>query len=243
MMKQTTQTLSSKNEINIRTLIMATDLTAAQILETEPKPPENLLGTYLSGFYSKNNTNTAALVVKKDLESLAAACPDIIPKITIINTDKEEELKIGGVAVLKDYAFKGFVDEDDMAGYLWLTENAAGLRIVQNDATLLIEKSKPKISFFKKENEDKLYCLAEVKVRGYLEGGPQNNLQNPETIFAQKIEKEIEQIFNILQNEYNTDGLRLTEQLRKRHPRLCNGQNTADIELIPRVNLTIRNVG
>ncbi|MCL2575412.1 MAG: Ger(x)C family spore germination protein [Defluviitaleaceae bacterium] len=241
-LSKTVDVLSKNNDINIRTVVMATDKTAAEIMNAKPET-QQMLGMYLSGFYSKSNTNTAALVVKADLESLVAdfrlSGTSIIPKVTI---DKDDEIKIGGVALIKNHALTGFLTPDDMAGYLWMRENAVGLQLTSDSATIKIERSKPKISFV--EYSGTLLCYAKIEAVAGLEAG-KNNPQVVEE-FQRKIERDITETFRIFQEVYISDGLELREILRKHYPKLYDKyggdweKTFAHIRFVTKVDLEIR---
>jgi len=218
-MQKTVDALSRNNDINMRTVVMATDKRAAEIMEAKPEAHQ-MLGIYLAGFYSKANTNAAALVVKADLEQLAAdfrnSGTTIIPKVTLEGEGDDAEIKIGGVALLKNQSLAGFIDEEQMAGYLWIKENAQGLQLTADSATIKIERSKPKIRFI--EENGRLICNIKVDVTARLEAG--RNSEEAARNFELKIKSEMQETFRVFQKKYTADGFGLQEILRKHHPNL-----------------------
>ncbi|MDR2167276.1 MAG: hypothetical protein LBE35_05430 [Clostridiales bacterium] len=182
--------LARNSDLNIRTIIMATDKAAAEILAAPPKS-ESLLGLYLANFYNNNSANVAAMVTKLDLENFVAGLRNeeqvLIPKITL----EDEEHKIGGVAALTDMHLAGYISEDKLLGHIWLNTNAAGMQIVIDEGdgpiTLKITKSRPR--------------RGEIAATGSIQGGAAlragsdftpEKIARLEGAFAQKIEQEIE---------------------------------------------------
>ncbi|MCL2397218.1 MAG: Ger(x)C family spore germination protein [Defluviitaleaceae bacterium] len=262
LLREVIDTLSRKNDINIKCIIMATDKTAAEILAAQPQE-QGLLGVYLASFYNSNNANTASSVVKLDLEglivSLRAGQSAVIPKITLEGEGDEEEVTIGGVAVVRDFARVGYIDEEDMRGFLWLTENGAGTQIAieteSGHTTMLTSKSRARMDFY--EEGGRLHCLARLNVEGSIEGAlfmeeqlfDADNLAALEERFAGKIQGEMEDIFRILQKDFAVDGFGLKEKLRKKQWGLYQKYEEDwplaydEMIFVARVDLTIRNTG
>ena len=238
LLREVMDTLSRKNEINIKCIVMATDEAAKDILEAKPRE-QSLLGLYLSGFYNSEGANPAAAVVKLDLEGLIEGLRDtkgaVIPRVTLKEDDnkdddseeeKDKEVAISGVAVLRDFVLAGYVPEEDMAGFLWLMENAAGAQVAteveEGHITLLVQKSKTK--FCIDELDGQLHCTAILHVEGSIEGARfmEDYLYDTQIIkklqedFAGKIREEVEDIWKIFQKDLGVDGFGLKELLRKR---------------------------
>ena len=262
LLREVVDTLSRKNDINIKCIVMATDVSAKEILEIKPQE-QSLLGLYLSGFYNNNNSNTAASVVKLDLEGLITSLQNdysaVIPKITLDGEGEEVEVTISGVAVVSDFALADYIPEDDMAGFLWLMENGAGAQVAidagDGHITLLVQKSKHRFSF--EETNGKLHCIAQLHAEGSIEGArfmdsyffDMQTMQQLQDDFAQKIASEIEEIFDIFQNDFGVDGFGLKELMRKRYPQLYEvyGADWRDafenMVLVTEVDVLIRNTG
>ena len=254
-------TFVRNDEINIKTIVMATEKTAAEILSAKTGE-QSFLGTDIADFYNKNDTNTASSVVKLDIEKMEANLRNdrsvIIPKIDL-SDDEETEISIGGVAVVKDFSLAGYIPEESTGGFLWLKENAAGTRVAIDveggHITLLVSKSKPKLDFY--EEGGRLYCLAKLKIEGSIEGArfveedlfETGKIMALQQDFAEKIHKEIEETFYVLQQDFAVDGFGLKEQLRKKKWRLYQAYGPVwesifeDIQLDAEINLTIRNTG
>lgn len=242
LLREVVDSLSRNNEINIKTVVLAAEKTAAEILSAKPKE-QNQVGMYLAGFYNKNDTNTAALAVKLDLEGLDSALLStksvLIPKVAV---GDDEEVVIGGVAAIRDFALAGHIPEKDLGGFLWLKENAAGAMIpIETEdgfATFLTSKSKAKIGFY--ENNGLLHCRVQIKAKGGAHGADIRHAR----VFEEKIEKEIEEIFGIMQH-MGVDGPNLKEELRKKERKLFQkyesdwGEAFKNIVLQIKVDITI----
>jgi len=260
LLKEVVDTLTRKNEINIKAIVMATDGAAKDILgaKTQEQSP---LGLYLSGFYNSNNTNTAASVVKLDLEGLADSLRHdhsaVIPKIT--KEDEGEEVAISGVAVVKDFELAGYIPEDAMEGFLWLVANGAGSQVAieaqDGHITFLMAKSGTKFSF--REEGGQLYCIAKFRTSGSIEGARfmKDDLYDTERMnqlqkdVAQKIHNKMEEIFRIFQEDFPVDGFGLKEIMRKKYRHLHQRYGDdwdATLEnmiFVTDIDVTIRNAG
>ena len=270
LLRETVDTLSRKNEINTKCIVMATDAAAKDILAAKPKE-QSLLGVYLSGFYNNNNANTAAAVVKLDLEGLIEGLRGtqsaVIPKVSLEEEgegrETSKDVAISGVAVLKDFVLAGYVPDEDMAGFLWLMENAAGAQVAvdtgNGSITLLVQNSKVKISFG--EADGQLHCMVKLRAEGSIEGASfmedyfyeAETMQQLQKDFAGKIREEIEEILRVFQQNLGVDGFGLKEQLYKKDWRLyqeyldrarCDWQTAfEDMAFRVDVDVTIRNAG
>ena len=237
LLRETVDTLSRKNEINIKCIVMATDAAAKDILAAKPQE-QSLLGVYLSGFYNNNNTNTAAAVVKLDLEGLTEGLRDaqsaVIPKVSLEEEgeglEASKDIAISGVAVLKDFVLAGCVPDESMAGFLWLMENAAGAQVAVDAGdgciTLLVQSSKVKFNFG--EADGQLHCMVRLRAEGSIEGArfmedyfyDDDIMQQLQNDFADKIREEIEEILRVFQQDLGVDGFGLKELLHKKDWRL-----------------------
>jgi len=238
--QEITRTLSENEDINIRTIIMATDKPIDEILQAQPKSG-NLLGIYLSNFYNSTNASTPSEAIKTDLEGWVAGLrydgTAIIPKITLKDDGDDTEILISGVVALRDYARLMTIPEDYLIGHLLLTQNVQGMELVVDGETLQIAKSTPKLSF--EYQNGKLLCHAKVKVYGELVGTTHQSNNKAKTAFTEKIEQEITKTHHLLQT-LNIDALHLSQALDKHHPDLP--QKPLDqITLIPNIVLEIKN--
>ena len=206
-------------------------------MEQQPES-ESLLGMYLASL--------PANIFKTDLENLVASLKNdnsaIITKLTL----EDEKINVGGVTVIKEGEFAGYIAEKDMAGYKWLTGDAQDERVHLDDSTIKITKSKPKMTFF--ELNGKIYCQVNVKASASIESGgtfcPEKT-KELEQNFAQEIKEEMTRTFKTFQRKYGVDALGLKEHMRKFHPRLyrSHAENWEQITLKPVVNLTLKSSG
>jgi len=264
LLREVIDTLQRKNEINIKCIVMAADQKAAKdMLEAKPRE-QGLLGLYLSGFYNNHNANAAAHVLKLDLEGLTEGMRDtqsaVIPKIAL----EDDEVAISGVAVLRGFELAGTVDDEEMAGFLWIMGDAIGTQIAieagksegHGHITFLAATSRTKLSF--KELDGRLHCIIKIKTEGSIEGARfmEDYLYNTATMlklqknFATKIQNEIESTINIFQQDLAVDGFGIKEQLRKKDWRLYQKYNDQDwqdtfkdMQFTINVDVTIRNAG
>jgi len=267
LLREIIDTLSRKNEINIKCIVMAAaDVAAKDVLAAKPRE-QSLLGVYLSGFYNSNNANAAANVVKLDLEGLIEGLRDtgsaVIPQVSLEKDGEEEEVIISGVAVLRDFKIIGDIPDEDMAGFLWIMEDAAGAQVAveagSGHITFLVQHSKVKLSF--NEQRGQLHCAIKLRTEGSIEGArfmedylyDTQMMQQLQDKFADKIHEEIEDILTVFQQGLSVDGFGLKELLRKKDWQLYeshmyeaqdNWQEVFEnMEFVINVDVTIRNAG
>ncbi|MCL2855617.1 MAG: hypothetical protein FWE21_08365 [Defluviitaleaceae bacterium] len=241
MVREIADTLSQKGEINIRTIVMATDKPVSEILQTKPKGG-NLLGTYLSNYFGGDGANVASLAIKADLEGFDASLrrdgTAVLPKITLEGGGDGKEINIGGIFALKNFAYIDSIPEELLAGQIWVKENAGGMELVLDDHTALqIIRSRPKITFAM--GGDNLICHVKIQATGNLVG--LHSLRNNSELnadFTKKIESQITTTHGLFQY-MGVDGLMLTETLHKKYPNIPL-QPIEKITIIPEIHLEIK---
>jgi len=232
LLQEAIDTMERENELNAKSIVLATDKPIADILSAKPHG-QSLLGIYVSNFYN-NSENSASIMDKLDLEVLIAHLihggDAIIPRISIEGDKDEEELIIAGAALITDFALMSFAGEEDLAGLLWFRKGAnTGLRTVnsgldsESHASIAINRSHGNFSF--EQENGRLICVADVSIAGHLESyrflssdlSNQGNLRNLESLFEESISKEINELFKFFREDVNIDGFDLRDRLHKLH--------------------------
>ncbi len=223
LFRETIDALERNREINRKIIVLATEDNIKETLECKAEG-EPLIGMFVSNFY-KNNADTISLALKQDLQGLIRQLRStntaIIPKIAV----KDNEIKLGGAAVIKDFKLKGFLDDEKMSGYLLFKDKANGAQITipyeNSYIPLRIDKTKVNLNF--SEDGYGLILQADFVISGNIEEYMFNNqktltrekLINLSEKFSEKIKSEVEDTFSYFQNILYVDGYLLKDYLRK----------------------------
>lgn len=257
LLKETIDTLERNKEISREVFILATEGKAIDVL-SEDINSDKMVGMYISQFYRNNNGINTSRVFHKDLESLAKSLyttgSAIVPSVEI----EDAFVKIKGVAVIKDFKLIEWLSKSQIKGYLWVIGKGEGLSISTqyNDAyvPLNINKNTAEI-IFKEENEN-LICEINLDVVGSIEGYnfayngvfDETVLEELSKSYGGIIEQEMQEIFNLFQNEYLIDVFEFTEMLRKKDIDLYKKYNSnnnlfQNMKLETNVDVSIKSIG
>ena len=204
--------------INKKIIIVATNEEPEKIFDSEFVGSE--LGIYFSGYFKNRTHNGIKKSAENIISSLRVTNSCIIPKIVL----EDDELKISGNYLLKDYKIVDTIDDETLLYYLIFNEDAINRIVTINfenkNIPLEIIKNKTDIQISEKNN--KINITANIKINGHVEEFILENdsfdsiyLNRAEEVFAKKIESEISEIYDIFYNEYNCDELKLLEHIRK----------------------------
>ncbi len=245
LFREAMDAVERNKEISRKIILLATKGTAEEILNADVTG-EPLVGMFVSDFY-KNNKYSINSTLRRDLEGavqqLMATGNAIIPEISIEN----KEIKLGGLAIIKDYKLAGFMNDLETRGYLW-TQKAkmGGLVTVPYQNTfvpLAISDKKTKIKF--SEQGDHLVCHIDVEVEGNIDEyllsdkhlSEPNHLDNLQKSYEAKIAEEIQTSFHKFQNEFGVDGLDVNNLLRKNYYDLYKKYNSNWDETFEKMDL------
>lgn len=230
LFKEALDALERDREISRKIILLATKGKADNILKS-PSSTRPLIGIFVNDFYKNNNKNVG-VTFRQDMEyviqDMLSGDTTIIPEIEIEN----EEPKIGGLAVIKNYKLVGWLNDMQTRGYLWVNDdNMGGDLSVDFDGSfvpLKINSKKTKIDF--EQNDNKIICSINVDVIGNVEEYKlEQNVLLDSSVFAElqekfeaAIVKEISDTVNILQNDFKTDAFGFREHCRKNYPDIYN---------------------
>lgn len=192
------------------------------------KPPmEKNIEYYLSGLMesSKRNATILPITVSEMLVLLAQNGNAIIPKISI---DKEKnELTLSGVAVVKNFAMKGYLTPVEVANLeimrgkirggkriIYKEGHPVSINIEDIDRDLTVTGDKNKLKF----NID---IRLEGQLREYYKGKnvfSMEELSSLETDFSKSIAEECNVIAKMLQTEFAVDPIGLREYVEQFKP-------------------------
>jgi Ger(x)C family germination protein len=192
------------------------------------KPPmEKNIEYYLSGLMesSKRNATILPITVSEMLVLLAQNGNAIIPKISI---DKEKnELTLSGIAVVKNFAMKGYLTPVEVANLeimrgkvrggkrvIYKEGHPVSINIEDIDRDLTVTGDKNKLKF----NID---IRLEGQLREYYKGKnvfSMEELSSLETDFSKSIAEECNVIARMLQTEFAVDPIGLREYVEQFKP-------------------------
>lgn len=198
------------------------------IIKYKPVTEKNI-ENYIFGLMENSETsaNLLPVTLNEFLTLLNENGNAILPRLTI---DKEKnELKVNGVAIIKNYVVKGDLSPVETSVLEILRGKLKGgkkvifkeghpidLRIENLDRRVSVEKNEGKLEF-------NIYLNLEGQIKGYYVG---NELFDPKILdetqenFNSAITKESEKIMKRLQGEFDVDPIGLREYVEKYHPYL-----------------------
>ena len=257
LFKEAIDALERNTELSGKLIILATDERAEKILMSKVTD-DPIIGLFISNFYKKNSSSTA-IAFRNDLQrfvqDLRLSGSAIIPKITL----EDENLHLGGAGVIKDFKLVGWLDDDDIKGYLWANSPMLDEQIVaqHNDiyVPLRVTKKKDKLSFF--YNDGKLYCSYGIYVEGdveeykFLEGSLFNEemIRSLEMEYKKVVESDLKKTWDAFQTRYKTDGFSIKDQLKKKNYNLYKQlemnweEEFEKMQLLPNIEVRIKNAG
>lgn len=249
--------LERNKEISRKLIILGTKGKAEEILNAKPAG-EPLIGMFISDFY-KNNIKNISVTFRQDLESIIqqflSSKGTVIPEVSIEN----EEIKIGGLGVVKDYKLLGWLDDIQTRGYMWTNDDKIGGSInaeMENAFVPFRITNKETDLTFEQTNEE-LICNINISVDGNIEEFKlsenilldSDRYKKLQSEYEKIIEKEVMETINTLQNKYNVDAFGFSELCRKNYYDiyLKYKDNWNDIfskiKFVPNVNVCIRGSG
>lgn len=190
---------------------------------------ENNLENYFSGLMenSKHNASILPITLSEFLILLSQNGNAIVPSIKI---DREkQELRLSGVALIKDYVLKGFLSPAETANLEMLRGKLrSGKKVIYKDehpVDFEIDGIGRKITF--DNRDDKLHFNIKInmegKIKGYYIGKnlfSKDELSKLETMFSSATSEECERVVRLLQREFGIDPIGLREYIEKYQPRV-----------------------
>jgi|GEM_PF-1407818 len=225
LFKEVVDTLERHKEVSREIFIVTTEGKASDSL-LENLKSDKMLGMFISKFYRNNNSFGSSRVFHKNLEDLSKSLRQtghaIIPKLATDNGN----VKLNGVAVIKDFKLVDWLNGSSIKGYLWVLGKGEGITIsVEANDTFVplnINKNTKKVTF--RENNDQLICEINLKINGTIEGYnftevglfDENLLDELSRKYEEVITNEVKETFHLFQDVYMIDGFEFFEMLRKR---------------------------
>lgn len=192
---------------------------------------EKSIDTYITGLMENSSMNATILPVKLNemLKLLGENGNALIPRITL---DKvKNELMLSGVAIIKDYTLKGYLNPIETSDLEILRGKLkSGKKVVYkygHPVDFQIEGTKRKITVINNKNNIEFHIdiLLEGQVKDYFVDGDVfsiEKLKDLEDDFNKSLSEECEKVVRITQNEFMVDPIGFRENVEKYHNALWN---------------------
>ncbi|HBM74655.1 MAG TPA: hypothetical protein DD429_03775 [Clostridiaceae bacterium] len=198
---------------------------ASKVAEVEPKD-EKLLSVHIRGVLNNETSNGRILdmTFNEFIVSLLGTGCVVLPKLVV----KDDEIKIAGLGLIKDYKLIGYLPEYDSLYFNTLVgKRKSGSIDVDVDGikvNYVIRNLSKKIKVL---NDDPSNFEISINIRtegALLSGETEREFYDDE--FISKIEQELNKedeenckfVINKLQKEFNIDALNISDSLRKYYP-------------------------
>ena len=170
LFKQAIDGLERNREISRKLIIMTSRTSSEDILKASIDN-NSLTGIFINDFY-KNNSQSLNTTFRQDLEGLIkqllASSNAVIPVIQ--NTDNS--LKIGNLAVIKDYSLKGYLNDEQSRGFMFLSGYKLGGDLTipfENSNTALKITDKNTTFNLTKTDDEHFKLIFDIAVEGNIE--------------------------------------------------------------------------
>ncbi|MDR7857580.1 Ger(x)C family spore germination protein [Tissierella sp.] len=228
-MREILDGLSRDYVINKKLLIATAEGKAEDVLKSVPKATkqEVIEGTV---YTLLNNTGSSVRYRSKPLTDFIQGMDQgavIVPRIKVENND----LKVFGGCIIKDYEVVGHIGEVENRGITFLVgEVKTGIiDAPYNDATLSYEITGQNMKRKLIKGEKNLKFKIDIETQGSLqeyiirdkpEIDGEEKLKNMEKSIKEVMEKEINHTLEVLQKEHKADVIGVREYISKFHPKI-----------------------
>ena len=230
VMKEIFDYLERQPTLNKMMMVMAVEGNAEEYIKFKPEIEKNV-DEYINGLME--NSSRAASILPITLKEMMVALSEngnaIIPRMTI-DKDKKE-LKLTGVAIIKDFTLKGYLSPIETADLEILRgklEN--GKKLVYKEGhpvDFIIEDMKRKIKVNHKNG--KLFVNINIDLEGSAKGfyfgkelSDVKTLEELERDFNKSLAVEFKEVVKITQKELSVDPIGIREYVEKYEPSFWN---------------------
>lgn len=218
----------------------------SKVAEVKPKS-EKLLFRYIRGILDNERTNGRIIDINMNEFVTALSKTEnttMLPKMSV----KDDEIKISGVAFVKNYKLAGYLSEYDTLYFNTLRGTRKGGRENINVGDLTVEYATNNTSRSIKllnGDPDNIEVGINVRIEGTVVGGEYDKeLFDDETI--KRIEKSLDSmsdescssVIKKLQKDLNVDALLIGDYLKKFHPSLWDKVKDRWDEVYPNIKIT-----
>lgn len=224
--KEVIDYLQREPALNRMMYVVLAEGKSEEYIKHKPEMEKNI-ENYISGLVENSNRNESIIPITLNefLILLSENGNALLPKI-VIEKDKKQ-LKVSGVAIIKDYKLKGSLTPSETGNLEMLRGTLKGGKRVTflngHPVDLVIDGVDRKISLT--NTNGKLSFNINVKLEGEIKDYHTDNdifskdkLNYLQQNFNKSIKKECEQIVNIIQQEFQVDPIGIREYVEKFHP-------------------------
>jgi spore germination protein len=228
--KEVLDYLKRQPNINRTMLVVVIEGNVEDYIKFKPDM-EKSVDIYITGLMENSSTNATILPVTLNemLSMLSENGNAIVPRISLNKTKKE--LTLSGIAVIKDYTIKGYLDPIETSDIEILRGKLeSGKKVVYKDGhpvDFSIEDIKRKMKVG--SNNGNINVNIDINLEGQLKGYYVNekviskeNLNELEKNFNESISKECEKVIKITQNKFMMDPIGISQHIKKYSPGLWN---------------------
>lgn len=148
----------------------------------------------------------------------------MIPKLTL----GAKDIKIAGAAIIKDYELKGWLDERETRGALWVRKKNRRLEVSAPykdfHVAYHVSNAKSKIKFHKEDEE--IACNITIEAEGNLDEYildtsilDNEEIKRVEGAVEKVVKDEILNSIRVLQEEYQADVISIGKELERQEPK------------------------
>lgn len=224
LFKQALDGLERNREISRKLIIMTTPEEVNAIYNAKADN-NSLTGIFINDFY-KNNNKALGTTFRQDLESLIGQLLESNNAVIPVIKSNNNNLEIGQLAVIKDYSLKGYLNEEQSRGFMYLSDYFIGGEITvpfENSNTALKITDKSTDLRLNKNSNGELELEFDIEIQGNIEEYILNKnvfvdsekYKILEKEYAELIKEEAENTLKLLQKEYKADILGVGEKIRK----------------------------
>ncbi|MBM7615951.1 Ger(x)C family spore germination protein [Alkaliphilus hydrothermalis] len=220
---------------------------AKEVLNVEPKQ-ESISGQFITDlFMGEDRTNRAPVA---DLDQLFISLHDnsnaAIPRLT----GAEEELKLGGAAIIKNYEFVGWIGELESMG-LMILKNETDIFVVTINAdgiNIPYQVTEIKTVYTIQQKDKEIKMLIEIEAEGDIVQyffDPEEDVLDPALLekLEQEVEKKLQGIVmhtvEKLQKDLETDVLGFDTYIKRHNPDLWAQVGKDWVEIFPTVEVEV----
>jgi len=222
--------LERQPTVNKMMMVVAVEGRAEEYLKFKPEMEKNV-GEYINGLMSNSSRAASILPItlKEMIVNLSENGNAIVPWMTLDKTKKE--LLLSGVAVIKDFTLKGFLNPIETADLEILRGKLKnGKKLVYKEGhpvDFIIEDLDRKITVNNKNG--KLFVNIDISIEGSIKGyyfgkeiSKVSTIEALEKDFNKSLSTELKEVVKITQNEFMVDPIGIREYVEKYSPSFWN---------------------
>ncbi|PAB56312.1 Ger(x)C family spore germination protein [Anaeromicrobium sediminis] len=208
--------------------IMIGDKNPDELLKT-PVKDEPIVGSLIREVMNENRRT--AKVTHSNLEYILKSLQESNCAIIAKVTPFEDEYKVSGSGIIKDYKLIGELNEADSRNLMYLFNKVQNsiVKVELNNQIVPIEimRSDTKLKVEEENNSlvAKFTINSEARIASHLfdlsdEDMDDHYIKEVEKLGEKRLEEEISRTYNVIKNDYNVDLLQINERIRKFNPKL-----------------------